>query len=200
MRRVTTQRRTLRQRLEWPITIAAAILIAVVLKTFIIAPFFIPSESMTPTLLVNDRLFVFKINASDVERDDIVVFESPFDDSRDDESTLDFVQRIVLESVGIRPASTEDFIKRVVATEGQIVEIRDGRVWVDDVQIVEPYLQDGTTNGDERFVVGPGEVFVMGDNRLNSRDSRRFGPIPVGDVIGKAVLRYWPFDRFGSVD
>lgn len=200
MKLVSTQTRTLRQRLEWPITILTALLIAVVLKTFIVAPFWIPSESMTPTLLVDDRLFVSKINPADVTRDDIVVFESPFDDSRDDETTGAFLQRIILESIGIRPASTEDFIKRVVATEGQVVEIRDGNVWVDDVQLIEPYLQDGTTNGNDTIVVGPGQVFVMGDNRLNSSDSRRFGTISTDDIIGKALLRYWPIDRFGSLD
>lgn len=93
-----------------------------------------------------------------------------------------------------------DFIKRVIAVEGQSVEITDGTVYVDDVPLVEPYIAQAPTAEFPRTVVGPGMLFVLGDNRNNSFDSDDYGPIEADTVVGRADLRYWPLSRLGMVE
>jgi len=108
---------------------------------------------------------------------------------------------VILEAVGIRTASADDLIKRVVAIAGDMVEIHDGKLFVNEVEVPEPYLLEAATMGDFGPIVVPADsVFVMGDNRDVSYDSRRFGPISNENLVGEAVLRIWPLDRFGAVD
>ena len=99
--------------------------------------------------------------------------------------------------------SNEPYIKRVIALEGETVEIRDGSVYVDDVELEEPYIDEGITeclsNSCDPVTVEEGEVFVLGDNRRNSSDSRSFGPVPIENLIGKAWVVYWPLDEGGIV-
>ena len=99
--------------------------------------------------------------------------------------------------------SDEPAIKRVIAREGETVEIRDGSVYVDDVELEEPYIDEGITeclsNSCDPVTVEEGEVFVLGDNRRNSSDSRSFGPVPIENLIGKAWVVYWPLDEGGIV-
>jgi signal peptidase I len=180
-----------------------ALAIAVVIKSFLIQPFYIPSESMLPTIEVNDRVMVSKLSYrfGSPQRGDIVVFKSPFNGDAGEESIADLVMRHVFEALGIRAASAEDFIKRIAAVEGDRVEIHDNKVWVNGDALEEPYIPNDVRMNDEAPQVVPaGHVFVMGDNRDESFDSRRFGPIPVEDIVGEAVVRIWPIDRFGSVD
>jgi signal peptidase I len=188
---------------ELPALLLVALAVAVVIKSFLIQPFYIPSESMLPTIEVNDRVMVSKLSYrfGTPERGDIVVFISPFDDVQDGETIAQTVLRNVLEALGIRAASAEDFIKRVIAVEGDRIEVRHNRVLVNGVAIEEAYLPEGTRMGDEpEMTVPAGHVFVMGDNRSESFDSRRFGAIPVEDIVGEAVVRIWPLDRLGAVD
>lgn len=180
-----------------------ALAVAVIIKTFLIQPFYVPSESMLPTIEVNDRVMISKLNYqfSDPQRGDIVVFISPFNDEIDDESLLDSVVRHVLEAVGIRTASADDLIKRVVAVGGDTVEIEGGYLLINGAQIAEPYLAaQGLMPDFAAIAVPPGSVFVMGDNRAVSYDSRKFGAIPVEDLLGEAVVRIWPVSRLGSID
>jgi signal peptidase I len=179
-----------------------ALTVAVAIKTFLIQPFYIPTESMLPTIEVNDRVMVSKLNYrfGEPQRGDIVVFLSPLN-GEDDASFPQRVVRVVLEAVGIRTASADDLIKRVVAIAGDTVEIHDGKLFVNEVEVDEPYLLEEGTMGDFGPVVVPAEsVFVMGDNRDVSYDSRRFGPIAKENLVGEAVLRIWPIGRFGAVD
>ncbi len=185
---------------ELPGLLLVALTIAVLIKTFVIQPFYIPSGSMLPTLEIDDRVMVSKLHYrfGDPKPGDIVVFESPYT-SQDDESFLQAVAEAILEAVGVANGE-EDLIKRVVATEGQTVEIHDNRVFVDGVPIEEPYLMPGSRMQDEAPTTVPsGHVFVMGDNRSASSDSRVFGPIPVSSIVGKAVFRIWPLDRLGTL-
>lgn len=187
--------------LELPILLLAALAVAVLIKTFLVQPFYIPSGSMIPTIEVDDRVMVSKLSYrfGEVERSDIVVFRNPYAGDRD-ESIPEAVVRNVLEALGIRTAATDDLIKRVVAIEGDVLEIRDNQVHINGEPISEPYLADGSVMPD--FEVGPipaGHVFVMGDNRSQSSDSRVFGPIPLDDVVGEAVFRIWPLDRVGRL-
>lgn len=180
-----------------------ALAVAVIIKTFLIQPFYVPSESMLPTIEVNDRVMISKLNYqfADPQRGDIVVFISPFNDEIDNESLLDSVVRHVLEAIGIRTASADDLIKRVVAVGGDTVEVKGGYLWINGVQVDEPYLMaQGLMPDFAAVVVPPESVFVMGDNRAVSYDSRKFGAIPEEDLLGEAVIRIWPLSRLGSID
>jgi signal peptidase I len=174
----------------------------VVIKSFLVQPFYIPTESMLPTIEVNDRVMVSKLSYrfGTPQRGDIVVFLSPL--NGDDEAGLpQRIVRHILEAVGIRTASADDLIKRVVAVAGDTVEIRDGALMINGAAVPEPYLLEPGEMADFGPEVVPEEsVFVMGDNRRISYDSRRFGPIPIRKLIGEAVVRIWPLDRFGAVD
>jgi signal peptidase I len=166
----------LRNTLEWVLIIGGALLVAFVVKTFLVQAFYIPSGSMLPTLEENDRVLVNKLSYDlhDVSRGDIVVFETP------------------------SPAEGQirDLIKRVVGLPGETVEVRDGHVLIDGRTLQEPYLASGVTTGPlEPQKVPPDHYFVMGDNRANSRDSRFFGPINESLIVGRAFVRVWPLGR-----
>jgi signal peptidase I len=177
--------------------------VAVIIKTFLVQPFYVPSESMLPTIEVNDRVMISKLNYqfSEPQRGDIVVFISPFNDEIDDESFIESVGRHILEAVGITTASADDLIKRVVAVGGDTVEVTGGYLFVNGLQVDEPYLlTQGLMPEFTAVVVPPESVFVMGDNRAVSYDSRKFGAVPYEDLLGEAVVRIWPLSRFGSID
>ena len=107
--------------------------------------------------------------------------------------------RSVLEAVGIRTRGRDDLIKRVVGLPGETVEVKDNQVVVDGVAVDEPYLDDELFMADEPAVtIGEDEVFVMGDNRNASFDSRRFGPVPMSDLVGEAFVTIWPLAHFGG--
>ncbi len=156
---------------------------------------------MVPTIEIDDRVMVNKLvmNFSEVNRGDIVVFRDPA--APDVEETLpQAVVRSVMEAIGIRTRGFDDLIKRVIALPGETFSIRDNRVLIDGVPIDEPYLPNGTRMPDTGPVtLAEGEIFVMGDNRQFSHDSRSFGPVPVEDVIGKAFWVIWPASRFGGL-
>lgn len=170
---------------EWILVVVGAVLAALLVKTFLFQAFRIPSESMVPTLLVGDRVLVNKVSYKlhDVHRGDVVVFTRP--------AKLE-------DPTGTEP---EDLIKRVVAVGGDTVVARDGVLYVNNQPMTEPYVQKGagTFHLDEAVTVPKGQVFVMGDNRENSQDSRYFGPIPTDTIIGRAFVRMFPFNRFGSL-
>ena len=179
-----------------------ALTFAVAIKSFLVQPFYIPTESMLPTIEVNDRVMVSKLSYrfGEPQRGDIVVFYSPLN-GEDDANFPERVVRHILEAVGVRTASADDLIKRVVAVGGDTVEIKEGVLLINDVAIPEPYLFEPDAMPDFGPEMVPvGSVFVMGDNRRISFDSRRFGPISNENLIGEGVLRIWPVDRFGAVD
>jgi len=183
---------------EGLIVIVGAALIAFLLKVLVAQAFFIPSESMTPQLLVSDRVLVSKLSyrLHEPRRGDIVVFDCPPDECGEDSGGgggLRGVVRSLGEGMGVIQPSTEEFIKRVVGLPGETVEGRDGQVYVNGKRLIEPYLPPGTvTSNLPPATVPPGELFVMGDNRGNSSDSRVFGPVRRASVVGRAVLKVWP--------
>ncbi|MDP1806952.1 MAG: signal peptidase I, partial [Acidimicrobiales bacterium] len=143
------------------------------IKTFLLQAFYIPSLSMAPTLKVNDRVLVNKLSYDlhNVNRGDLVVFESPPNEG----------------------SQTKDLIKRVIGLPGETVESRDGQILINGQVLEEPYLEPDVTTGPLEKVTVPAEhLWVMGDNRPNSRDSRFFGAIPESLVIGRAFVRVWP--------
>ena len=186
---------------ELPFLLLAALVVAVVIKTFVIQPFYIPSGSMIPTLMINDRVMVSKLSYTfgEPQRGDIIVFLNPYAPERSDESLPERAVRATLEALGIRTSSADDLIKRIVALGGETIEIRDNELLIDGVPLDEPYLAEGVAMPDfGPLTIPQGELFVMGDNRNESSDARVFGPIPEAHIVGKAVLRIWPLDRLGG--
>lgn len=185
---------------ELPVLIVVALGIAILVKAYVVQAFFIPSGSMEDTLLINDRVLVskFSYRLGEPQHPDIVVFESPLS-VRIPEPPAGPVQRMmdgIMEGMGMK-SSEQDFIKRVIATEGQTVEIKLGAVHVDGVELTEPYLKGATSMSDYGpTTVEADRVFVMGDNRNNSEDSRVFGTIPESTILGKAFVLLWPLNRF----
>jgi len=163
-----------RTAVEWVVIVVAALLTALLIKTFLLQAFYIPSDSMVPTLVQHDRVLVNKLSYHfhDVHRGDIVVFERP---------------------QGEVDPKIKDLIKRVVALPGETVEGRNGQVLINGRALTEPYLPKGVQTSDFGAVQIPkGRYWVMGDNRGNSKDSRVFGPIPKGLIVGRAFIRVWP--------
>ena len=176
--------------LEWGAVILGALLVAFLIKTFLMQAYYIPSSSMTPTLQVGDRVLVNKLSyeMGDIGRGDLVVFGRPAT-----ESTV-----------------KTDLIKRVVGLEGELIEIIEGRIYITQSEsssrqlLVEPYLASTTyTRGfdntdlcekatENSCLIPDNHVFVLGDNRDGSRDSRFFGPIDENTVVGRAFIRLWP--------
>ena len=168
----------LRNVVEWIVIAGGALLVAFVIKTFLLQAFYIPSLSMAPTLKINDRVLVNKLSYDlhDVNRGDLVVFESPPNEG----------------------SETKDLIKRVIGLPGETVESRDGRMVVNGEVLDEPYLDAGVVTGPlEKVTIPADHVWVMGDNRANSRDSRFFGAIPESLIIGRAFVRVWPVTALG---
>ncbi len=185
---------------ELPILMLVALVAAIIIKTFLVQAFFIPSGSMLPTLEIDDRVMVNKLSIrfGELERGDIVVFDSPLAPNGDDDPALDRLLRIIQESLGIKTAIIpDDFIKRVIATPGDTIEIRGNQVYVNGIVTTEPYVAVGSNMTDSPArTLQDNEYFVMGDNRNNSYDSRRFGPVTDELLIGKAFVIVWPSNRF----
>lgn len=170
-------------------TFVIALVLALFVREFVAEARFIPSESMLPTLEVDDRLFVEKLSYRFglPERGDIVVFTPP--------------------ARAAGGAGKNAFIKRVIGLPGDRIAIRDGRVWIEGRPLEEPYLNEPPRYPDPDMEalglpqgrVPAGAVFVMGDNRNNSQDSHVWGPLPIQNIIGRAFFRYWPLGRLGPV-
>lgn len=181
---------------ELPVLVVIAFAAALLVKTFALQAFYIPSASMEPTLTNGDRVLVEKIGyrLGSPERGDVVVFERevsivPEDDDSFVEDIVDGIRSLF----GFPTEGTQDFIKRVMAVSGDTIEGRDGAVYVNGEAIEEPYLPEGTQTADfPLYPVPQGEIFVMGDNRGNSDDSRSSGGIPESDIVGRAFVLIWP--------
>lgn len=191
--------------------IATALVMAIIVKAFFLQAFYIPSQSMEPTMMVNDKILVQKVSywKGSPSRGDIVVFDDPGGWLTEDETTKasNPVQR-ALEAVGLFPTGGH-LIKRVIGVAGDRVACCDdqGRTTVNGKGIDEPYLMDPSANTDRRFdvKVPAGHIWVEGDNRGNSADSREHQGDPGGgfistkDVVGKAWFRVWPWKRIGFI-
>jgi signal peptidase I len=202
---------------EVPALVGAAVVVAFLLRTFLFQAFYIPSPSMgcrecpVHTLEINDKILVSKLSyrLHDPRRGDIVVFDCPdapgvvqCNNRKPSNNPVVGAFRWLGERIGVVPPSTEDYIKRVIGLPGDSIEIEGGAVFVNGEPLDEPYLPDGLrTDADSRFphpyVVPADSLLVLGDNRPNSSDGRRFLAIPRKTVIGRAVVRFWPAGRVG---
>jgi signal peptidase I len=187
---------------ETVVLVALAVLLAVVFKTFLVAAFYIPSGSMEPTLNISDRVLVEKVSYrfGEVEHGDVVVFvhdEPGFEAPAPSNPVAGFFSSLG-QAIGIVPPSDRDFIKRVVGLPGDVINCQKGDLYRNGDPVDEPYLDPSIrTENCTRTRVGPGQLFVMGDNRANSQDSRVFGPISDSDVVGRAFVRIWPLTHIG---
>ena len=163
---------------DWVISIVAAVVMALLIRTFIVELYIVDGPSMRPTLQHEERLvvnkFIYKIR--NPEKGEILIFKYPRDTSR-------------------------DFIKRVIATGGDTIEIKEGRVYVNDQMLKEDYILEKTRTEYPKVTIPEGTVFVMGDNRNNSDDSRfaDVGFVPLDLIKGKAVVVFWPLDNIQSL-
>ena len=186
---------------ETVVLVALAILLAVVFKTFLVAAFYIPSGSMESTLNVSDRVLVEKVSYrfGDVQNGDVVVFvhdDLGLEPSGSSNPIARFFSSLG-QAIGLVPPSDRDFIKRVVGVPGDEIAC-DGHLLRNDKPVDEPYLDPGvTTDGCKPMTVPAGKLYVMGDNRTNSQDSRSFGVIDRSDVVGRAFVRIWPLTHVG---
>ncbi|MGE4086378.1 MAG: signal peptidase I [Vicinamibacterales bacterium] len=168
--------------LEWIGIVAGALLVALVIKLVLLQAFVIPSPSMEPTLDISDRVLVLKpaYRLHGIDRGDVIVFDRP-------------------EELRVN-GETSDLIKRVIGLPGETVDAVGGQVRVNGVPLEEPWLPDGVLTNDFGPVAVPeGTVWVMGDNRGQSSDSRRFGVLDQDHIVGEAIVRWWPLSRFGGL-
>lgn len=173
-------------RSEWrdnAITVAVALLLALLIRIFVAEPRYIPSDSMAPTLQVGDRLVIEKVayRLHDPQFRDIVIFQPP----------------ALLQELGY--GKNQVFIKRVIGLPHQIISIHDGLVEVDGQPLQEPYIADPPAYKLGPIEVPEGQYFVMGDNRNNSNDSHVWGFLPQEQIIGRALWRFWPLSRLGRI-
>ena len=209
-----------RQVAELPLLVLVAFLIAIVIKTFVVQAFFIPSGSMIPTLRVGDRVLVEKVTyrLRDPQRGDVIVFAREVLGPQPDVPWYQDARNFLRELVGLPIGDEEDFIKRVVAVGGDTVRYQGTprKLFVNGEEIDQSFINRGTdrssptlTNEDcERLemetsgkgcLVPAGRVFVMGDNRGNSQDSRFLGPIEEDKIIGRGFVLIWPLSHLGSL-
>ncbi len=184
---------------EIPGLILMAFVLALLIRTFLFQAFYIPSPSMVPTLEVGDRVLVNKIPYyfHDPRRGDIIVFSNPNPQAVPDRGLVGGFFHWLFQGMGFAQPENEDFIKRVIGLPGDVVEGKDGAVYVNGHKLDEPYLTQ-KTRPFAAVTVPAGRLFVMGDNRGNSLDSRfGLGYVPLDNVIGKAFITIWPPSRFG---
>ncbi|HYP24506.1 MAG TPA: signal peptidase I [Actinomycetota bacterium] len=214
------KRSWLRHLAELPVLILIAFVIAIVIKTFLVQAFFIPSGSMIPTLHVGDRVLVEKISYrfGGPQRGQVVVFEKDVFGETPDLPWYDDARNFVRELLGLPTGIEEDYIKRVVAIGGDTIRYygQPRRMYVNGTEVPQDYVNRGqdqasptiTSQDCKRLqmqtegggcVVPAGKVFVMGDNRGNSEDSRILGPIDEDKIVGHAFMVIWPPKDFGTL-
>lgn len=169
-------KRVAREILGYTIAVISAVIVAVLIRLFIFEPFIVPTPSMEPTLMVGDKVIINKLSYrfGQVERGDIIAFHSTTEGDK-------------------------ELVKRAIAVEGdRIVLTSQGEIFVNDEKMDEDYLKPGPDISylNQEVTVDPGEVFVMGDNRNNSFDSRYFGMVPEENVFGEFLIVYWPPSRW----
>lgn len=199
--------------LEWGYCIIIAVILALIFRYYIGTPTIVQQTSMYPTLKSNDRLLLNRWHRTikaDYQRGDIITFEGP---SRNAEVSLENpVAKYEDEPQGLlgkfvyyvlEMGGKESYIKRVIGLPGEHVKIEDGKVYINGEVLDEPYLQEDVVTSRSGayydLVVPEGTLFVMGDNRTKSTDSRSFGCVPIEKIESKVWIRFWPFNVFGEV-
>lgn len=204
--------------IEWTLCILVAIILALCVRTFLGTPTVVQQVSMYPTLIENERLVLNRLSVkvgAELKRGDIITFEAPTKalvpiteiDFDNPVAQYDYKPEGLIQNFKyyVLEVGKMSYIKRVIATEGEHVKIEEGKVYVNGKLLEENYLQPDviTTSMNGYFtdlVVPKGSIFVMGDNRGESTDSRRFGCVPIEKVESKVLIRFWPLTKFGGVE
>ena len=188
---------------ELPVLLLIALGLALLIKTFLVQAFYIPSESMEPSLGVGDRVLVNKVvyHLHPPRRGDIIVFEEPHPGNEPDRNVFEAFWHWLTQGLGVSASPERDFIKRVIAVPGETIEVKQGRLFINGRRLAEPYLSAPADRRDyPPTKVPPDNLFVMGDNRTNSNDSRfGLGFIPYDKVVGRAFVVIWPPSRVGWI-
>lgn len=202
--------------IEWCYCFVIAVVLAIVVRYFVGTPTIVKQVSMKPTLIENDRLILNRLAVTfnhKWKRGEIITFEAPSDSNvrlenadlsnpiakydNNPDSLIEKFSYYVLE------IGKMSYIKRVIGLPGEHVQIKDGKVFINGKELEEKYLngiETGDMNGIFTDVIVPeGTLFVMGDNRPHSTDSRCFGCIPFEKIEGKVALRFWPLNKFGKI-
>ncbi len=196
--------------------VIAAVVVMALLKAFVVQSFYVPSESMEPTVLPGDRVVVNRlVGGEEVRRGDLVVFDGTTTFGGPDRSAYEapgVIGRALAaaqRAVGI-DSGEQDYLKRVIGVGGDHVRCctEDGRLELNGAPLTEAYLAPGTAASDVTFdvTVPAGKLWLLGDNRAQSSDARAHlgdpggGMVPAADVIGRVALRYWPLSRWGTMD
>lgn len=198
--------------LEWIYCIVIAIVLALLIKFFLGTPTVVKQYSMYPTYKPNDRLILNRLERSKMpKRGDVVTFEAPSKniygpgeyDLNNPVAKYEYQPTNVFSKFTyyVLEINKTSYIKRVIALEGDKVEIKDGKVYINNELLPEKYLAEGVktevTGVFNNFIVPKGYIFLMGDNRSGSMDCRNFGCIPVEKIESKVVFRFWPFNKMG---
>ena len=198
--------------LEWIYCIVIAIVLALLIKFFLGTPTVVKQYSMYPTYKPNDRLILNRLERSKMpKRGDVVTFEAPSKniygpgeyDLNNPVAKYEYQPTNVFSKFTyyVLEINKTSYIKRVIALEGDKVEIKDGKVYINNELLPEKYLAEGVkteaTGVFNNFIVPKGCIFLMGDNRSGSMDCRNFGCIPVEKIESKVVFRFWTFDKMG---
>lgn len=202
--------------IEWCYCFVIAVVLAIVVRYFVGTPTIVKQVSMKPTLIENDRLILNRLAVTfnhKWKRGEIITFEAPSDSNvrlenadlsnpiakydNNPDSLIEKFSYYVLE------IGKMSYIKRVIGLPGEHVQIKDGKVFINGKELEEKYLngiETGDMNGIFTDIIVPeGTLFVMGDNRPHSTDSRCFGCIPFAKIEGKVALRFWPLNKFGKI-
>jgi signal peptidase I len=202
-RRAAARRTRRRFLAELPFLLVAALVLTVLVKGFLIQAFFIPSRSMEPTLDVGDRVVVNRLayRVGEPAHGQVVVFLRPTGvDQAPASGPISWVRRAVAQGLGGTPPGNEDLIKRVVGLPGDVLEGRGGHLWRNGSRADEPYLRANTfTSAFKKVRIRPDHLWVMGDNREDSADSRVFGQVHRSALVGRAVLTVWPVPHAGGL-
>jgi len=203
--------------IEWIYCIIIAVVLALLVRYYVGTPTIVKQSSMYPTFKENDRLILnrlYRTCKTVPQKGEIITFEAPTENYLNGEiADLEnpvaiyknrpegIISKFLFNVIELGKTS---YIKRVIAIPGEHVQIKEGKVYINGEELKEEYLPEGTKTEAEGgqfidLIVPEGTVFVMGDNRGNSGDSRRFGCIPYNKIEGKVVLRFWPLSVFGTI-
>ena len=202
----------------WIICIVIAVILALLIKYFILTPTVVKQESMYPTLEENQRLILNRLGRTFKQmpkRGDIITFEAPTVTYRTEEDTdisnpvaiYEDEEKNIFEgfSYNVLEIGKTSYIKRVIGLPGDHVQIKNGKVYINEEELEEDYLQPGIITDDAEgifydIIVPENTVFAMGDNRNSSVDCRAFGCIPLERIEGKVLIRFWPLNEFGKIE
>ena len=203
------EKKILNKILEWSLCVILAVVLAVAIRYYLIAPAKVKQSSMSPTLIEGQRILLNRMK-KEYKRGDIVTFEAPSQENKN----VDLLNTIAIYNnnsdnwfeyltYNILELNKISYIKRIIGVSGDRIQIENGKVFLNGEELKEEYVKDKITIGQFYYndiIVPEGAVFVMGDNRTESIDSRVFGCIPKEKIEGKVIFRYWPLSEFGRID